>query len=241
MEKSAGRSPEERQDEGEGRGGAGRTYGGASAEERRAERRGRLIAAGIQLLGTAPEEGGGLTVRGACAEAGLTPRYFYESFETAEALAAAVFEAVVTGAAEAVAEELAAAAPDPTARSRATVEAFVAFAVDDPRRARILFVEGVGNAALREQRAAALRTFADLAAAQGRELYGSRPGSEQLIEAASFLIAGGMAELLLAWIRGEISSSREQLIDDATALLGAVGESAARIAATRSAGEPAGT
>lgn len=211
-----------------------RTYAGATADERRAERRGRLIAAGIELLGTAPEEGGGLTVRGVCAEAGLTPRYFYESFASGDELAVAVFETVIAGAAEVVAEALGAAEPDTAARSRATVEAFVAFAIDDPRRARILFVEGVGNATLREQRAAALRTFAELAAAQGRELYGEPPGSERLAETASFLIAGGMAELLLAWIRGDLSSTREELIDDATALLGAVGESAAQIASARS-------
>lgn len=218
-----------------------RRYAGATAEERRAERRGRLIAAGIELLGTAPEEGGGLTVRGVCAEAGLTPRYFYESFASADELAAAVFEAVIGGAADAVAEALEDAEADPAARSRATVEAFVAFAIDDPRRARILFVEGVGNVTLREQRAAALRTFAELAAAQGRELYGDPPGSGRLVETASFLIAGGMAELLLAWIRGDLASSREQLVDDATALLGAVGQSAAQIARDRSRARPGST
>jgi AcrR family transcriptional regulator len=210
-----------------------RKYGGATADERRAERRGRLIAAGTALLGADPDEGGGLTVRGACAEAGLTPRYFYESFESIDELAAAVFEAVVEGAAEAVAEALSEAEPDTASRSRATVEAFVSFAIDDPRRARILFVEGAASDLLREQRAAALRAFAELAAAQGRELYGEVPGSERLVETASFLIAGGMAELLLAFVRGELSSEREQLIEDSVALLGAVGEAAAQLASSR--------
>jgi AcrR family transcriptional regulator len=212
-----------------------RKYGGATADERRAERRSRLIAAGTALLGADPDEGGGLTVRGACAQAGLTPRYFYESFESSDALATAVFEAVVEGAAKAVADALAEAEPDPVSRSRATVEAFVTFAVDDPRRARVLFVEGAGSELLREQRAAALRTFAELAAAQGRELYGTVAGSDELVETASFLIAGGMAELLLAFVRGELASDREQLIDDTVALLGAIGEAAARIAAARTA------
>jgi AcrR family transcriptional regulator len=213
-----------------------RKYAGATADERRAERRGRLIAAGTALLGAAPEEGGGLTVRGVCAEAGLTPRYFYESFESIHELAVAVFEAVIEGAAEAVAEALEATEPDTASRSRATVEAFVAFAIDDPRRARILFIEGAASEALREQRAAALRAFAELAAAQGRELYGAAAaGSDQLVETASFLVAGGMAELLLAFVRGELSSTREQLIEDAVALLGAVGEAAAQIAASRGA------
>ncbi len=184
-----------------------RTYGGATADERAAERRGRLIEAGVELLGREPEDGGGLTVRGACAAAGLTPRYFYESFASTDELTAAVFEHVIAGAAAAVAEAIAAAEPDTAARSRATVEAFVAFAVDDPRRARILFVEGAANEALREQRAGALRTFAELAAAQGRELYGSPAEGDALVETTSYLVAGGMAELLLAWTRGELSSA----------------------------------
>jgi AcrR family transcriptional regulator len=210
-----------------------RTYAGATAEQRRGERRGRLIVAGIALLGREPEQGGGLTVRGACAEAGLTQRYFYESFASADELAAAVFETVAGGAAEVVGEALAAAKPSAEARSRATVEAFVGYAVDDPRRARILFVEGVASEALREQRAGALRAFAELAAAQGRELYGRPPGSERLADAAAYLIAGGMAELLLAFVRGELTSTREELVEDAVGLLGAFGEAAAGLARER--------
>ncbi len=210
-----------------------RTYGGVTAAERTGGRRERLIAAGVELLGRDPAEGGGLTVRGACAEAGLTARYFYESFASADELAAAAFEHVIAGAAAAVGAALAAAEPDPAARSRATVEAFVGFAIDDPRRARILFVEGAASEALREQRAAALRTFAELAAAQGRELYGTSPEADRLVETTSYLVAGGVAELLLAWTRGELSSSREQLIDDAAELLDAIGEAAARVAARR--------
>lgn len=212
-----------------------RKYGGATADERRAERRGRLIAAGTALLGADPREGGGLTVRGACAEAGLTPRYFYESFESVEELTAAVFDAVVEGAAEAVSEALAAAEPDAASRSRATVEAFVSFAIDDPRRARILFIEGAASDRLRDRRAAALRAFAELAAAQGRELYGTVAGNEQLVETVSYLVAGGVAELLLAFVRGELSSDRERLVEDTVALLGAIGESAAQIAMGRAA------
>ena len=210
-----------------------RTYAGATGAERAAERRGRLLAAGVELLGRDPEDGGGLTVRGVSPASAQTPRYFYESFSGAEELTAAVFEHVISGAASAVAEALAEAEADPAARSRATVEAFVGFAVDDPRRARILFVEGVANEALREQRAAALRTFAELAAAQGRELYGPPAEADRLIETTSYLVAGGMAELLLAWTRGELASSREHLIEDAADLLGAIGEAAARTAARR--------
>src|SRR5258705_353216 len=60
-----------------------RRYAGASADERRDERRARLLAAGLDALGTDGHRA--TTVRGVCARARLTPRYFYESFDDLDA------------------------------------------------------------------------------------------------------------------------------------------------------------
>ncbi|MEI9887163.1 MAG: TetR/AcrR family transcriptional regulator [Rhizomicrobium sp.] len=62
----------------------GRRYAGASHADRRTERRARLVLAAIQVFGRAGREGA--TVAAICAEAGLTARYFYESFPNREAL-----------------------------------------------------------------------------------------------------------------------------------------------------------
>lgn len=68
----------------------GRFYAGRSPEDRREERRARLLAAGLELIG---EEGvAAVSVRGICSRAGLTPRYFYEEFGTADALARQLFD-----------------------------------------------------------------------------------------------------------------------------------------------------
>jgi len=70
----------------------GRRYGGASAAERRADRRERLIRAAVALYG---EHGyRRTTVAAVCRAAGLTPRYFYEAFENSEALLAETFREV---------------------------------------------------------------------------------------------------------------------------------------------------
>src|SRR5256885_16518468 len=74
-----------------------RRYAGASAVERRDERRARLLAAGLDALGT--DGYAGATVRGVCARARLTPRYFYESFDDLDALLVAVFAEVAAPAA----------------------------------------------------------------------------------------------------------------------------------------------
>lgn len=207
----------------------GRTYAGASGEERRTRRRSRLLDAACELMGAEEEP----TVRAVCSRAGVGPRSFYESFASPEELRAAVVEAVVDGAGDAVSAALAQAPVEDRARSRAAVEAFIDYALDDPRRARILFGKAATAESLHEQRTSALRLFANLAAAQGRELYGEAAGSKALAETTSYLIAGGMAELLLAWSRGELHSSRAELVEDTVELLAALGGAAAALAARR--------
>src|SRR5438105_5062500 len=55
-----------------------RVYGGVSGDQRRGERRARLIAAGIVCFGR--DGFAATTTRSIAAESGLTQRYFYESF-----------------------------------------------------------------------------------------------------------------------------------------------------------------
>ena len=61
-----------------------RSYGGVSAEERVAARRARLVAAARELLAQAGWRG--TSLRAVCARSGLADRYFYESFESRDAL-----------------------------------------------------------------------------------------------------------------------------------------------------------
>ena len=71
-----------------------REYGGVSADDRRAERRRRLLAAGRQIWGASGLRD--VTVRGVCSAAGLQPRYFYEHFADRGALVGAVADEVRT-------------------------------------------------------------------------------------------------------------------------------------------------
>ncbi|HEX5277071.1 MAG TPA: TetR/AcrR family transcriptional regulator [Fluviicoccus sp.] len=69
---------------------APRPYAGETPEARRARRRRCFIDSGKILFGTIGYRK--TTVRGLCAHAGLTDRYFYESFASLEELLAAVYE-----------------------------------------------------------------------------------------------------------------------------------------------------
>ncbi|MGH2987557.1 MAG: TetR/AcrR family transcriptional regulator, partial [Solirubrobacterales bacterium] len=125
-----------------------RPYRGVSADDRRAVRRARLIEAGLELLGERGWQG--TTVRAVCAEAGLTERYFYESFAGRDELLAGVFDRVATEAAEGVLRAVEAAPHDARSKARAAIGAFVEMLTDDPRRARAMLLESFGDASLRE-------------------------------------------------------------------------------------------
>ena len=87
------------------------------------------IAAGVELLGG--EAGPALTVRAVCRAAGLTERYFYESFTDRDEFVRAVYDDVCTRAMSTLTT-----ADTP----RDAVERFVALMVDDPTRGRVLLL-----------------------------------------------------------------------------------------------------
>lgn len=207
-------------------------YAGVSAEDRQAGRRARLLEAGLDIVGRDGWQAAG--VRAICARARLTPRYFYESFENREALLMALFDGLSAEAAALVLDAVVTAPDDATAKSRAAVEAFVDLLEEDPRKARVLFVEARGIEAIERRRHEVLRMFARLIREQGKAFYRPPPGADRLLDTTAFLLAGGLAELLLAWLDGELASSRHELVEDVSALLAATGEAAAEMARKRS-------
>ncbi|MBK7977635.1 MAG: TetR/AcrR family transcriptional regulator, partial [Deltaproteobacteria bacterium] len=95
--------------------GAGRSYRGKAAGDRSAERHRRFVEAGLELFGN--HGFSATTVKALCTEAGLTERYFYESFANREELFLEVATECVSGlmaalvAAESRAETSAGVAP----------------------------------------------------------------------------------------------------------------------------------
>ncbi|TMR31497.1 TetR/AcrR family transcriptional regulator [Actinomadura geliboluensis] len=123
-----------------------RSYGGRSAEERRAERRERLLAAGLELFGTRGYAA--TSIERLCATASVSTRNFYEEFSGREELLTALHTTVNERAAQALADAYAGAAgADLPTRVERAVRAFVTVTASDPRWARIAFVEVIGVSA----------------------------------------------------------------------------------------------
>ena len=204
---------------------------GVSAADRRSERRTLLLDAAFELLGT--EGWAGTTVRAVCQAARLNPRYFYESFDDLDALVIAVYDRLV---AELSAEVMAAvqeAGDDTRAQTRAAVDRIVGFVDDDRRRARVLYVEALGNEALNRRRLETGHALVATVEQYTAERHAPPPAGEHIGRIGAAILVGGTSELVVAWLDGRIDVSRDQLVDDATALFLAVGEAAAAVAAGR--------
>lgn len=189
------------------------TYGGLSAQQRTAERRGRLLEAGLQLLGT--EGWHAASVRAICKQAALNPRYFYESFSGLDELLVAVFDSIVTEAVEAVAAVV--ARPGTVQdTSAAIVTTFVTTMTADPRKARVAFVEAIGSEALMRRRIDTMQRFAELVAATlAQQGGGARPTAR--VAVGAHMLVGGLIEAIVARLEGRLDVTEDELIDGCVA------------------------
>lgn len=121
---------------------AGRRYRGQAVEDRRAERRQRLLAAGLAVFGEAGYHAA--TVRSICVAAGLTERYFYESFANSEDLLCAVYEEHMVLQQQRIMAAVLASPREPGAMVEAGLRAFFELAQEIPAGARLQFVEVLG-------------------------------------------------------------------------------------------------
>jgi AcrR family transcriptional regulator len=182
-----------------------------SQDERRAQRRSQLIAAAIEVYG---ERGyRQATVKAVCEAAGLTERYFYESFANSEDLLIASYNAV-TYAVFSEIREAAAAGVDATERARAMLRAYFSALQRDPRSARVFLVEirGVSRAvdkAFDTSLRAIGEEVARIAGPQGVE-------SDPLLQAG---VVGGVIHIALRWIEDGYSPDIESVTASAMRLV----------------------
>jgi AcrR family transcriptional regulator len=118
---------------------AERRIRGRTLAERQEERREAMLAAGLDLFGT--KGYAATTVEEVCRRAYVSSRNFYEEFDNRLALLVSVGERIVAGA---FASWTAIGATGPDASLRGRVGALVHTLLDDPRVARVAFIETVG-------------------------------------------------------------------------------------------------
>ena len=210
---------------------SGRRIHGRTLAERQERRREAMLAAGLDMFGT--QGYAGTTVDAVCRQAAVSTRNFYEEFDNrldllvavGERIAAQAFTAWTTGP----------PAPPgprrPVAGVRARVAALVHALVDDPRVARVAFVESLAiDAEGGDRRRELLRIFPDWIAsylAAHFDSLGITARRRRVLAAAAF---GAGVELVSLWVldgepggadggRGTVDDLVDDVVDVTAAIL----------------------
>lgn len=185
-----------------------RSYAGISGEDRRADRRRRLIDAAHNLLA----DGGpaAITVTNVCKHAGLTPRYFYEHFPSRDALIAAIVDVESDLMISVTLDAILSAQGDPKMRAEAGMRALLAALTADPRATRIARDKSHDEVVLRMRPALAARLTAALAG-HATIIWPEAVAHSQRVLLASSLAIGGALQLIDTWLQGETDLSQNDV------------------------------
>jgi AcrR family transcriptional regulator len=205
---------------------AGRRYRGVSNETRKTERRLKLIEAGIKVFGATGYHAA--TVKGLCQEAGLTERYFYESFSNAEALFTACYLHITDTLREQLQTVLLKVEADnleDAARGGLTV--FFSKFKESPQAARILLVEVLTvNRHLEELSLKTLYSFVEMLETLAKPLIEKRAGSAETGLDSTLLASGLVGSVLYMAARWSLDGCRkpvEDVVENAMLIFRGVG------------------
>ncbi|MFE3544090.1 TetR/AcrR family transcriptional regulator [Nocardia sp. NPDC059177] len=175
----------------------GRRYSGMDAAARTAARRAAIAEAALELFGTAGFAA--TSVKAICRTAGLTERYFYESFKDRQTCLAELYGALVTDLHSATGAAITAADGDIAAAVHDGLSSFIEYLTADPRRARVVLIEVVGvNPELEELRHGVLRAFAEVIGAVWAAELGAEAGEDAQLTAIA--LSGAVNNLLVDWM-----------------------------------------
>jgi AcrR family transcriptional regulator len=172
-------------------------WSGVPLQDRQTRRRDELIIAGVDVLGG--ESGSALTVRAVCRAAGLTERYFYESFDDRDDFVRAVYDHVCSTAMTALTS---------STTPRDAVERFVALMVDDPVRGRVLLIAPEREPVLTKSGAEWMPSFIELLQHKLTQI--SDPAVQAMVATG---LVGALTALFTAYLNGRLATTREQFID----------------------------
>ena len=195
-----------------------RVYRGVSQEERRELRRRSLIVAAIKVYGELGFRQA--SVKAICTEAGLTERYFYESFSNGEDLLLAAYHAVIDGLLDELTQTSVQVQAGRTGRARAMLHAYFSLLRREPAAARLILIEirGVSVAAT-DAYTVALRGIAHKLA----DAFSIT--NEETQQLLALGVVGGISQIALHWIQQGYKPSIEAMVEVslqlASGLLGA--------------------
>lgn len=172
-----------------------RRYGGVALEDRQAERRDRLVRAAINVSARVGRESASVAL--ICAEAGLTARYFYESFANRDALFLAAYRRIQD-------ELFARMAPPPGAKdpARAALAGFFSALADHPGPARVFLLDI-------DEHDSAMKALDRTAGDRLRALIAPEAQGAPLMQAG---VTGAIVQIAKRWIESDFEATLEEVV-----------------------------
>jgi AcrR family transcriptional regulator len=158
-----------------------------------------------------------LSARKVCEQAGLTRRYFYESFDDIDALVGAAFDRVTAEVRTAVRGAIG----DGTGPLRELVERAVSAGLDvlarSPSKGRFLAVAQSAGSSIGPHRAAAMDDLTAIV----EPLLSTHRGQAEQIDAreariAALIMVGAVLSIVDSWLAQEVDLSRDEVVSWAT-------------------------
>jgi AcrR family transcriptional regulator len=190
-----------------------RGYGGLTPQEQDNERRERLLSTALELF---TKQGYQRTpIEQLCAESKVTSRYFYQLYETREALLTALFDKIISRTQAAMVGALSKMTLKTEDRIAEAIEAFVHAYAEDARCARICVLEAVGvSTALEKHRRVAIHEFAQIIKMHADLLAQAGMWPKRDYHLLSVAMVGGTNEMLAEWLTVKNPPSIKVLINE---------------------------
>lgn len=176
-----------------------RVYSGLSATQRDDERRHRLLAAGLELIGTRGYAG--TSVERLCTTARVSTRHFYQLHDGKESAFLDLYGSITASSLRASADSLAATTGEPMAtRVPLAFAAYIRPMMSDLRVARIAFVEIMAVSPRVEERRLAFReSLVALIQAEGSAAVARGEIADRDFRFAALSLAGSANAIVYDW------------------------------------------
>lgn len=180
-----------------------RAYGRKTADQRRLERRDRLLAAALDEFGAQGFRG--TTIEALCTRAGVSTRHFYQDFASREDLLIALHDDLNERALQSVVATISKVDPnDLAARALAATTAYLEVMTSDRRSARVTLVESVGVSAKAEQhRREAIDRFVALIELEAGRLAADGVIPQRDYRLTAIGLAGALNGMVSTWTASE--------------------------------------
>ena len=166
-----------------------------------------MLDACLEVIGA--EGVASTTVDAICERAGLTKRYFYESFANLEAIFSGVIDEMFDVIQGTIRAALVEAGPTVSDRAHATAGVLVR-ALDEDRRLARLYVEAPAHPALHERRDVAVGAYSQLLMGEVLRVDPADPRGQ----VGALLIVAGTTEVVSRWLAGEIDLDGDGLVEE---------------------------